>query len=214
MSKPYTEADLSRQLVEDRTWRIREISDLRTAIERADSILQKVLLRGLVTICYAHWEGYVRFAASKYMEHIALRKFYLRELHRQFTRNLFLPQLSALEGSRNSFAERCRIVDSILDSSDQQFRRLNSDLINTQSNLNFKIFSAICLVCGLPISDFEDYEDFIDIMLLKRRNAIAHGDDTFVAKEDLLPVTEKTIQLMRNFGDLLDNHVTLRKYRA
>ena len=38
MSKPYTADDFSSLVTADRTWRIREISDLKTAIRRADPI--------------------------------------------------------------------------------------------------------------------------------------------------------------------------------
>lgn len=214
MSKPYTEEDLSRQLVEDRTWRIREISDLKSAISRADQISQKVLLRALITICYAHWEGYVRFAARKYLEHIALRRFAFGQLDRQFTRNHFLPRLAALASSKGSFSERCSIVDEILDASARKFSRVDSDLVNTRSNLSFEVFSEICSVCGLSALDYADYEVFVDVILLKRRNSIAHGEDTFVGIEDLDMLTTRTIDIMRQFGDSLENQSYLKSYRA
>jgi hypothetical protein len=91
MSKPYSEADFSAQITQDRSWRLKEISDLKTAILRADDNLRRVLLRALIAICYAHWEGYVRFAARKYLEHVALRKFQYGDLNRQFLRNTFSP---------------------------------------------------------------------------------------------------------------------------
>jgi hypothetical protein len=214
VSKPYTEEDLSRQLVEDRTWRIREISDLKTTISRADSVSQKVLLRALITICYAHWEGYVRFAARKYLEHVALRRFTFGELDRQFTRNHFLPRLAALAFSKGSFSERCSIIDDILDAPARRFSRIDSDLVNTRSNLSFEVFSEICLVCGVSAVEFADHEAFVDVFLLKRRNAIAHGEDTFVGIDDLDIVTTRTVDLMRQFGDALENHGYLKGYRA
>jgi hypothetical protein len=75
MSKPYSEDDFSAQITEDRSWRLKEISDLKDAASKADEKLQRVLLRALITICYAHWEGYIRFSARKYLEHVALRNF-------------------------------------------------------------------------------------------------------------------------------------------
>jgi MAE_28990/MAE_18760-like HEPN len=214
VSKPYTEGDLSRQLVEDRTWRIREISDLKAAVLRADSVSQKVLLRALVTICYAHWEGYTRFAARKYLEHVALRRFSFGELDRQFTRNYFLPRLTALAFAKGSFAERCSVIDDILDASSKRFSRIDSDLVNTRSNLSFEVFSEICAVCGVSASDYANQESFIDLILLKRRNAIAHGEDTFIGIEDLDMITTKTVNLMRQFGDTLENHTYLKNYKA
>lgn len=214
MSKPYKESDLSAHLVEDRTWRIKEVSDLKSAIVRSDALSQKVLLRALVTICYAHWEGYVRFAAKRYMEHIALRKFTLGQLERQFTRNHFSRRIAALATQKTSFFERARLVDEILDSAEQRFARVDEDLVSTRSNLNFEVFSELCTVCGVPSGEFAGDEAFVDVFLLKRRNAIAHGEDTFVSLNDLGPLAERTVELMRRFGDALENQMYLKKYRA
>lgn len=213
MSKPYTEYDFSSQITEDRTWRLKEISDLKSAILRADESLRKVLLRAITTICYAHWEGYVRFAARKYLEHIALRKFQYSELDRQFLRNYFLPRLAALSTSKTSISERCDLLNEILDSSTKRFSRANEDLINTKSNLNFEVLTDICLVCCVPIKPFEDKSTFIDAILLKRRNSIAHGEDTFVSIRDLDELTTETITMIRAFGDSLENQVMLSRYK-
>lgn len=214
MSKPYSEDDFSNQVTEDRSWRLKEVSDLKDAIVRADEQLQRVLLRALVTICYAHWEGYIRFAARKYLEHVALRKFQYDQLDRQFLRNYFLPRLAALSTSKTSLVERCNLVDEILDSSNRRFSKVNEDLVNTKSNLNYDVFVDICLVCGVSPELFADQQIFIDIVLLKRRNEIAHGEETFVAIDDLDEITTKIVGLMRGFGDLLENRVYLKEYRV
>ena len=214
MSKPYTEADFSAQVTEDRNWRIREISDLKTAIRRGDANLQRVLLRALVAICYAHWEGYVRFSAKKYLEHVALRRFRYAALDKQFFRNYFLPRLAALSVSKISIADRCALIDEILSSADVRFGRVNQDLVNTKSNLSFEVFNDICLVCGVSPKIFSEKSTFVDVVLLKRRNAIAHGEDTLVSLADLDEITTDTIGLMRAFGDELENHVVLQTYKA
>jgi hypothetical protein len=214
MSKAYSAADFSTQTTEDRSWRLKEISDLKTAAVRADPNLRRVLLRALITICYAHWEGYVRFAARKYLEHVALRRYQYKDLDRQFLRNYFLPRLAALSRNKTSVAERCAFVDEVLSSSDRRFSRVNEDLVNTKANLNFEVFADICLVCGVPLDDFAQKAEFIDVFLLKRRNAIAHGEETLVEIEDLDELTSETVALMRAFGDALDNHVTLESYKS
>lgn len=214
MSKPYSEADFSAQIAEDLAWRLREISDLKTAINKADENLRRVLLRGFVTICYAHWEGYVRFAARKYLEYVALRKFQYKQISRQFLRNYFLPRLAALSISNSSVADRCALLDEILDSSERRFSRVNEGLVNTRANLNFDVFADICLICSVPTTSFADKKDFVDVILLKRRNAIAHGEDAFVGVADLDDVGEETVGMMRAFGDALENHVYLESYKS
>lgn len=214
MSKPFSDADLSYQLALDRTWRVRELSDLKTSIAKADEVAKRVLLRALITISYAHWEGYVRFAARKYLEHVAIRKFRYGELDRQFLRNYFLPRLGALSRSKGSVPERCNLVDEILSASDKRFSQVNEDLINTQANLNFAVFADICLVCGVSLEPYLEKESFIDVILLKRRNSIAHGEDTFVDVKDLPSIIDDTVALMRMFGDSLENLAVLKTYRS
>lgn len=144
MSKPYTGAEFAAQITEDRSWRLKEISDLKSAVANSDSKLRRVLLRALITICYAHWEGYVRFTARKYLEHVALRKHQYSELDRQFLRNYFLPRLAALSITKTSITDRCSLVDEVLSASTRRFSRLNEDLINTKANLSFDVFADIC----------------------------------------------------------------------
>jgi hypothetical protein len=91
---------------------------------------------------------------------------------------------------------------------------VNDDLINTKANLNSEVFADICLVCGIGVEPFADKSTFLDVVLLKRRNEIAHGEDTFVAVEDLDEIANETVALMRRFGDLSENRVYLREYRA
>ncbi|GIT86981.1 MAE_28990/MAE_18760 family HEPN-like nuclease [Roseobacter sp. OBYS 0001] len=214
MSKPYTEDDFTHLLTTDRTWRIKEISDLKSAIRNADAALEKVLLRALVTISYAHWEGHVKNAARLYLTHIALRKFPFSKLDNQFLKNYFLPRLTALSTNRTSLAARCELLEDVLAASEQQFSRFNPDLVNARSNLNAEVLREICIVCGIPFEPFETHESFIDTILLKRRNSIAHGEETFIEKTDLDDLSTKTISLMRMFGDGLDNKVQLKTYRA
>lgn len=214
MSKPYTEANFSEQITEDRNWRIKEISDLKSAIIRGDESMRRVLLRALVAICYAHWEGYVRFSAKKYLEHVALRRFQYRDLDRQFFRNYFLPRLATLSTSKTSIADRCVLVDEILSASDRRFSQVNDDLINTRANLNFEVFTDICLVCGVSEKLFADKATYIDVILLKRRNAIAHGEDTLVALDELDTIASDAIGLMRAFGNELENRIVLQTYKA
>ncbi len=67
------------------------------------------------------------------LEHVALRRFQYGDLDRQFLRNFFLPRLAALSVSKTGIAERCALIDEILNSSDYRFSRVNEDLVSTES---------------------------------------------------------------------------------
>jgi hypothetical protein len=109
--------------------------------------------------------------------------------------------------------ECCKLIDDVLDSSAKRFSRVPKDLVNTKANLNFDVLRDICLVCSVPVERFEGKETFVDKILLKRRNAIAHGEETLISFEDLDEVTNETIALMRSFGDELENQINLQTYR-
>jgi MAE_28990/MAE_18760-like HEPN len=70
------------------------------------------------------------------------------------------------------------------------------------------------MVCSVPTLTFADKATFIDLVLLKRRNAIAHGEDTFVEIGDLDELANETVTIMRTFGDALENHVYLKEYKS
>jgi RiboL-PSP-HEPN len=95
MSKPFSAADLSDQMDRDMSWRLKEHSDIKDEIRRADSTTRQMLLRAFITLMYAHWEGHVRFCATKYFQHIALRKKPYTDLQIQFYLNTFLVRLDA-----------------------------------------------------------------------------------------------------------------------
>ncbi len=211
MSKPFTADDLAHQLSKDITWRIKEISDLKSAVLSSDKFARPALLRAIVTISYAHWEGHIKFSAQKYLTHVALRKLPYSVLIRQFFRNDLLPKFSAV--NQKSMNSKNALVDEILDGLSRRFSNFDDGLINTKANLNFDVLCEICTVCGVEKDVFEKHQNFIDVILLKRRNSIAHGEDTFVDVADLDPLTEQTIALMRMFSNDLQTKAHLGQYR-
>lgn len=211
MSKPNTPEAFSRALDQDRVWRALELSDLHTALQRADKASQSVLLRALVTITYAHWEGFVKGAAQLYLEYVARRKLPFDQLERQYLKNHFLPRLDALSQQKIGFEAKCQLIDEILDGGVGRFKRVPADFIHTE-NLNSQVMATICQVCGVDATHFSNNSNYIDLILLKRRNSIAHGENSFVALEEAELITGTGLDLMMAFKNLIENAVWESKY--
>jgi hypothetical protein len=211
MSRAYTEADLADQLDSDLTWRVKELSDLKAAIGDKSNA-PAVLLRSLITMLYAHWEGHIRFCAKKYFEYVALRKHRYNQLEKQLYINSFLTRLGDLHLRRVGVEERCRLISDVLESSEDRFSRISPSLIDTRANLNTDVLKDLCRICGVDFSYFEPRETFIDVILLKRRNSIAHGEDTYIGSNELDTLVEEGIGLMRAFKDALENKVYTKSY--
>ena len=211
MSKPYTVQALSDHLDTDLIWRRKELSDMKAAIDRADAASKSVLLRALITICYAHWEGYVRVCANLYFDHVTLRKLQYLALERQIYVNSFLVRLDIMNKTRLSIEARCKLVNDILDGTAARFGYIHPDLIDTRSNLSADAIKDICVICGV---DGAHFGPFIDLIVLKRRNAIAHGQQEYINEGDIDHLVADTLALMQHFRSLLENKVYLKTYMA
>lgn len=212
MSKPYTENLLSEQFAEDLIWRRRELSDLKQAIRSSQANARSGLLRALITLTYAHWEGFIRHCSRAYFLFICLRKSRFEELETQIYINAFLTRLDGLFQNRASIEQRCNLVLAILGSQEKRFSKMNDNLIDTKSNLNSDVLKDICIICGIDFAPFEDKRFFIDQIILKRRNAIAHGNVEFIGLEEMDGLVAEALSLMGIFKDQLENKVYSKKY--
>lgn len=207
MTKSFTESDFSESLDSDLTWRIRELSDLKSAIRNAPQGGRAVLLKSLVAIAYAHWEGYVRGAARSFFKFLTLRRKKYLELDKQFYTNYFLRRLDSFSKSKQSLSAKCQIVEDILSQLENRFSKIDESLIDTRSNLNTEVLNEICIICGVDFRKFEPDSTFIDTIILKRRNSIAHGNHETIGEEEIELIVTKSIGLMRLFGNQLESKI-------
>ncbi len=214
MSKPYTDQDLSDLFDQDLIWRRKELSDLKAAVKAADAAAKPVLLRAIVTMSYAHWEGYVRNCANRYFEYLTIRRRTYANLERQIYVNTFLARIDALHQSRANLEARCKLVNDILDGMTGTFKYVNPSLIDTKSNLNTDIIREICLICSVDSLHFETKRVFLDQFILKRRNAIAHGQNEFIQETGVDDLIAEILGLMQHFRSLLENKVYQKQYAA
>lgn len=212
MSKARTESELSAQLDSDLTTRLRELSDLKRAILDAGPNNRTVLLKALVALAYANWEGFVKYSATKYFEFISIRRLPYTALSQQFYTNSFLLRMASFTTSKPSVESCVDFIDDVLTASAQRFTRINPELINTRSNLKFEVLRDICLVCDIDIRVFQAHQTFIDIFLLKRRNSIAHGEDAMIGIDEIDALVDNTIGLMRMFKNELENKIYAKSY--
>jgi hypothetical protein len=214
VSKPYSEQDLSNIFDADLSWRRKELSDLKIAIKSADAVAKSVLLRAIIAMSYAHWEGYVRTCANRYFEHLILRKKPFAEFERQIYVNSFLIRVDALHRDRIGLEARCKLINDILDGTGGRFSYLNPELIDTKSNLSTDVIKDICIICGVESVHFEQYRTFLDVLLLKRRNAIAHGQQEYIQTDEVDDFVATLLALMGSFRNLLENKVYTKGYAA
>ncbi len=152
--------------------------------------------------------------ANEYFDHLTLRKLQYSALERQIYVNSFLARLDTMNKTRLGIEARCKLVNDILDGTGARFGYIHPDLIDTKSNLSADAIKDICVICGVDGSHFEDRRPFIDIIVLKRRNAIAHGQQEYINEADIDDLVADTLALMQHFRGLLENKVYMKTYMA
>jgi RiboL-PSP-HEPN len=106
------------------------------------------------------------------------------------------------------------LINDILDGGAGRFAYVNPDLVDTRSNLSADVIKDICVICGVDGGHFEDKRIFIDRMILKRRNAIAHGRQEFIEESEIDGLIADALGLMDHFRSLLENKVYTKSYLA
>ncbi|MBN8551058.1 MAG: hypothetical protein J0M12_17225 [Deltaproteobacteria bacterium] len=214
MTRPYTENDFSDILDSDLIWRRRELSDMKAALRTADTTARAALLRAIITMGYAHWEGFVRTCAARYFEHLTLRKLPFASFERQIYVNSILTRLDSLRQTRSPLSERCKLVNDILDGQSGRFSFVKPELVDTRSNLSTDVIKDICIVCGVDWGHFESQRTFLDVMVLKRRNEIAHGQQVYIEANEIDEYIGSLLALMEAFRNLLENKIYTKAYVA
>jgi hypothetical protein len=76
------------------------------------------------------------------------------------------------------------------------------------------VIKDICVICAIDSHHFEQNRAFVDLLLVKRRNAIAHGQQEFIHEDEIDGHVTNILSLMGHFRNLLENKIYLKTYAA
>ena len=201
---------LSIRLTEDITWRLREISAYRRAINSSDQIRADALLRGSVPLLYAHWEGYFNVACSLYLGFVAEIGVTTDKLKPNFWAITQLQRKNA--DSIKSERDLYNLLCDLRSAPDRVFRRGRHAKITGRSNLNAKTLATGLEFLGLDSSSTDAYSDFLDQKLLPDRNFIAHGESLTIDESKFDDYRNGVIELMRLLKNEIENAASQKEY--
>jgi MAE_28990/MAE_18760-like HEPN len=217
MKKVRTLEDLNWVLVEDLIWRKKELSDLISLIENKSFAPSKhnAVLRSGIALLYAHWEGYIKNAATFYLEYVSRQKLTYEELSINFVAIAMKTKLNeATETNKATiFTE---VTKFLLTQSDNRSFISYEDTISTASNLSSSILHEIVCTIGLDYAFYQSKQVIIDEQLLKRRNMIAHGESLpylSLDREVYRELQAQILGMMEDFRTQVENHAVQELYR-
>ena len=161
---------------------------------------------------YAHWEGFIKAAATGYVCYVTTRRLRYRELSDGFVALGLRSTISRAGQSKRTtdYIDLISVVRS--DLSD----RLDIDCtkaIDVQSNLDSKVLLDILYTFALNRVPYLTKAALIDNKLLNRRNNIAHGRSLEVEKQEYQTVHAQIVGLIDKFKDDVEDAAHRKLYR-
>lgn len=187
-------------------WRRIEIQAFRANIwsNRKKGRLADALVRGAITMGYAHWEGFVKEASRLYLSYVQTGRYEYQELSNELLA-IAIKKQRAPGLSPSSVIPIIEIVDFLRQDGSQLCTIELEDVISTGANLNSRCFKDLVLTLGLNYSIFETREHWIQSKIVDNRHAIAHGNYLSVDIQEAVTIMDDLVTLLVWYKDALAN---------
>ena len=199
-------------LNDDLAWRKRELTTVNFMLERSRQHQRGPLLRAAVCLLYAHWEGFVKTAATGYISFVATRGLRYRDLTSNFVALGLRPEIrEAGQSNRPSVHTSMveRLLSDLSDNAELDWR--NS--VNTRSNLNADTLREVLALLGLNDVSYLSKGQLLNEKLLANRNRVAHGERVEIDPSDYDLLHNEIIQLVDWFSTDVQNAAATGQYR-
>lgn len=213
MTRIRTQTDLLDLLDRDFSWRIREISDVKTSVRSIPSMRASTFLRAGVALLYAHWEGFIKTSSEFYLTFVGSQRLRYEELKTCFIVFGLKKELDFIAASKKH-AKNVRAVEFIQGELGKRADLTYKGAINTKANLNSSVFETIATSIGIDPAPYETRYNLIDESLLSRRNRIAHGEFLDIDANEYATLSDEIVILMRSYKSDIENSLALKSYMA
>ncbi|MBI3271722.1 MAG: hypothetical protein HYZ53_22215 [Planctomycetes bacterium] len=206
-----TPDDLHGALDRDLSWRKREITTARFALADLREHVKPIWLRASVCLLYAHWEGFVKFGASAYLNFVSLRRLRLRELPPSLVALCLRGELRNRDATER-LSVHASLVQVLMGGMHERRELPWAEALRGVANLNSDQLREITVLLGLQSIRYETKKAFLDERLLANRNRIAHGERVDIAPAEYDEMHASVLELIGWFRDDLVEAVDRRAY--
>ena len=208
-----SQTQLAQYLEEELAWRKRELTTLKLMLGSRREHHRQLLLRAAICVLYAHWEGFIRAAATGYLSYVATQGLRFIDLTPNFVALGLRSEISQAGKSNMPTIHTALTTRLMLGLSERASIDWESS-VETHSNLNSKNFIEILCLLGLDDKEYLLKQHLLDQRLLGKRNLIAHGRQTEIEIDEYFGLHDQIVQLVERFRTDVENAAALENYRA
>lgn len=199
-------------LDEELSWRKRELTTMRFLALGSRPHQQEVLLRAGVCVIYAHWEGFVKSAATSYVNYVALKGLRYCDLSPSMVALGLRAKLRAAEAT-NRVTVHTEVTGFLLSDMRENANLPWADAINARDNLNSEVLQEIVHLLDLDYRPYETKKVLLDERLLRNRNKISHGERLPVTPIEYDELHSEVLSLLNVFRDDVENAALINRFR-
>jgi hypothetical protein len=213
MNKIRTTEELVDHIAQDITWRKRELSELWLLISSfSDTDLkQRIYIRCAIGFLYAHWEGFIKYCSTAFLEYLDSKKIKNEEMCSEIMA-LSLKRRLRKALTDNDARAYIDTVVKIRENNGSIFDINFKTAIETKDNLSSTELKKISNFLKIDYSLFATREKQIDDVLLHYRNNIVHGKNMELSKERYKELYQDVITLLETFRNCVENSATTKGY--
>ena len=209
------------RLSEDWLWRERELRELDRRLMPKNA--EATILKSVVLVLYAHWEGMFKFAASETFEFLCegidRRIFGFDELTEHIRLRLAFCSYRRSTIGGQSQERFLTLLASLREPRFSGFRNARDEVVMIDDNLSAARAGAICENFGVESDWVLLKKTLLDARLLEPRNAIAHGSKRLrsglpldLVHDEVREVFDEIRPLVREAKDRFANAIALRSF--
>ena len=212
MPKLRTASQFLERLDAELSWRKHDISSMVSAVNGSKGLARRALVRALVAITYAHWEGFTKAAVASYAQHISLQGKTYDSLIVSLAGLRALETVSTLgEIKRRIFSSSVLLNKLYSIGSETASISLESKFAKV-GNLNYSMFTEMMEFVGIDTSTYSSKSALIDESLLKRRNTIAHGEFIELDEDEAQALVVEIFAILDRIKDDLGGAAAAKSY--
>lgn len=191
-------------------WRKRELVSVYLNVP-SDPSTASHECRSALLMLYAHWEGFVKFAFTAYIEEVSScvsdPRVYCDSLLGLTVKKWVMDVVE-----RRDATQLGRILREAMDPAKDLPRFRTPRLIQTKSNVTPKVLNEILATVGLEPGKFAAYESTVIKPLVGNRNSIAHGGDNPVVAARFRHFYHCVLDLMELIRVYLEDSLSSKAY--
>ena len=199
-------------LDEELAWRKRELTTLKFMLQNLRRHEKVLLLRAAICVLYAHWEGFVKAAATGYVSFVATRGLKYSDLTPNFVALGLRTEIVQAGRSNKPTLHTALATRLMLGPSDSVDIDRNFS-VDTYSSLNTDNLNEILCLLGVENNDYLLKRQLLDRRLVENRNLVAHGQHIEIDPDDYTRLHDEMIQLVQKFRNDVENAASTEDFR-